>query len=63
MVLGGRYFAPFGTGRVGSRNYDISQDGKRFLMIKESGNDETSSTEFIFVQNWFQELKRLVPTD
>ena len=30
-------------------------------MIKES--DQTSSTEFIFVQNWFEELKRLVSTD
>jgi len=28
-------------------------------MIKESGSD---STEFILVQNWFEELKRLVPT-
>ena len=28
-------------------------------MIKEGG--ETSSTEFILVQNWFEELKRLVP--
>ncbi len=31
-------------------------------MIK-SGSDETSSTELILVQNWFEELKRLVPTD
>ena len=41
--------------------YDIAPDGERFLMIKES--DEISSTEFILVQNWFEELKRLVPTD
>ena len=45
------------------RTYDISPDGERFLMIKESGNDETSSTEFILVQNWFEELKRLVPSE
>ncbi len=45
------------------RTYDISRDGERFLMIKEGGSDETSSTEFILVQNWFEELKRLVPTD
>ena len=32
-------------------------------MIKESGSDETSATEFILVLNWFEELKRLVPTD
>ncbi len=43
------------------RTYDISRDGERFLMIKEDAGGE--STEFIFVQNWFEELKRLVPTD
>ena len=56
-VFGGYFAGAFG------RSYDISPDGERFLMIKESGSDETSSTEFILVQNWFEELKRLVPTD
>jgi hypothetical protein len=32
-------------------------------MIKEGGSDETPSTELIIVLNWFEELKRLVPTD
>ena len=59
-VFGG-YYAPIG--RAFGRTYDISPDGERFLMIKESGSDETSSTEFILVLNWFEELKRLVPTD
>ena len=45
------------------RDYDISLDGERFLVLKESGSDETTSTEIILVQNWFEELKRLVPTD
>ena len=30
-------------------------------MIKGSAGGD--STEFILVQNWFEELKRLVPTD
>ena len=30
-------------------------------MIKEAP-DETSRAEIILVQNWFQELERLVPT-
>ena len=56
VVFGGRTLAPaFG------RSYDISPDGKRFLMIKEPTRD-ASSTEIILVQNWFQELERLVPT-
>ena len=42
------------------RSYDISPDGERFLMIKESAGSD--STEFILVLNWFNELERLVPT-
>ena len=52
----------YGAGGSVGRSYDISPDGKRFLMVKEGG-DETSATEFILVQNWFEELKRLVPTN
>ena len=49
-----------GAGRM----YDVSADGQRFLMIKESsGADERPpSARIILVQNWFEELKRLVPT-
>jgi hypothetical protein len=45
------------------RTYDASADGQRFLMIKEiSGADERPpSARIILVQNWFEELKRLVP--
>lgn len=50
---GGNYATAVG------RTYDISPDGERFLMIKESAGSD--STEFILVQNWFEELKRLVP--
>jgi serine/threonine-protein kinase len=43
------------------RTYDISPDGQRFLMIKPGGeSDQTAS--LIVVQNWGEELKRLVPT-
>ena len=52
-------------GRTGlGRTYDISPDGKRFLMIKEGGlRDETEPTQLILVLNWFEELKQLVPTE
>ncbi len=40
--------------------YDISPDGKRFLMIKE---EESPTTQVNVVLNWFEELKRLVPTN
>ena len=60
VVIEGRYFAPFGTGRIGARTYDISPDGKHFLMVKDSTSAD--STAFILVQNWFEELERLAPT-
>ncbi len=42
------------------RYYDVSPDGQRFLMIKEAGAEEA---QINVVLNWFEELKRLVPTD
>ena len=43
---------------AGGRHYDIAPDGKRFLMIKPAMESEA---RIILVQNWFEELKRLVP--
>ncbi len=43
-------------------NWDISPDGKRFLMVKSEEIKPQPATEMILVQNWFEELKRLVPT-
>jgi serine/threonine-protein kinase len=43
------------------RNYDISPDGQRFLMIKRK--QDLVPTEIIVILNWFEELKRLVPTN
>jgi serine/threonine-protein kinase len=40
-----------------NQTYDVSLDGKRFLMIKEQ-----APATLVLVQNWFDELKRLVPT-
>jgi len=42
-------------------NYDVSPDGQRFLMIKQS-EQSASLTQIVVVQNWFEELKRRVPT-
>ena len=40
-------------------SYDVSLDGQRFLMVKEEGR----GPEIHVVLNWFEELKRLVPTN
>ena len=57
-----------GTGRqlgdTWGRNYDISPDGQRFLMLKRAEQTEQSApSQIIVVENWFEELKRLVPTE
>ena len=45
------------------RTYDVSPDGRRFLMIKPIGADQTAaSASVVVVQHWTEELKRLVPT-
>jgi serine/threonine-protein kinase len=45
------------------RSYDVAPDGRRFLLVL---NKEAATTlppaQMIFVQHWFEELKRLVPT-
>jgi hypothetical protein len=45
-----------------SRGYDVSLDGRRFLTVKSLTSEE-AAPQIIIVQNWFEELKRLVPTD
>ena len=48
---------------VAWRSYDVSADGQRFLVMKTLAErqPDTSSAGFVIVQNWFEELKRLVP--
>ena len=50
-----------------AHSWDISPDGKRFLMIKEYTGDTatevTSRPRINIVLNWFEELKEKVPTD
>jgi Tol biopolymer transport system component len=45
---------------IGLQYYDISPDGQRFLMVKDAG---AGQTQINVVLNWFEELKRLVPTN
>ncbi len=43
-----------------ARNYDVSPDGQRFLMLK-ADEQERSASQINVVLNWFEELKRRVP--
>ena len=55
----GRYLLPV---FASARTYDVSPDGRRFLMIKPVGPEQTAApTSIIVLQNWHEELKRLVP--
>lgn len=45
-----------------SDRFDVSRDGQRFVMIDE-GEDDPPPKQLHLVQNWFDELNRLVPTD
>ena len=42
--------------------YDIHPDGQRFVMV-ERIETEALPTEIQVVLNWFEELKRLAPTE
>ncbi len=62
LLVKGQYYNS--SGAFLGRTYDVSLDGQRFLMIKEGGvADQTATpTQIVVVQNWVEELKRLVPT-
>jgi serine/threonine-protein kinase len=59
-LFDGRYL---GAGGTSGRTYDVSPDGQRFLMIKAPGADAgVAAPAIIVVQQWDEELKRLVAT-
>ena len=45
----------------GRPNYDVSSDGQRFLMIRQ--DEPPAVGKITLVPNWFEDLKRLVPTN
>ena len=61
IVFEGPYSAPSPLGR----DYDVSPDGQHFLMVKPgglAGSDTEEASNLVVIQNWFEELTRLVPT-
>ena len=44
--------------------YDLGPDGRFFVVADEPQADSADSRyDLVVVQNWFEELKRLVPTE
>jgi eukaryotic-like serine/threonine-protein kinase len=56
---GGNYAG--GGAQGGGRTYDVTADGRRFLMLK--GGAARAAPELVVVLNWFEELRRLAPID
>jgi serine/threonine-protein kinase len=56
LLFEGRFFGSSNWGR----NYDISPQGDFFILIEEG--EMQSAAQINVVLNWFEELKRLVPT-
>jgi eukaryotic-like serine/threonine-protein kinase len=44
-----------------TRNYDVTSDGTKFLMVQQLETPPEPPARIVLVQNWFEELKRLVP--
>ncbi|MCG6927177.1 MAG: protein kinase, partial [Acidobacteria bacterium] len=61
MLFEGRY----ATNVTGTRNYDITPDGENLLLValSEDGGEEAAPRRIHVVLNWFEELKRLAPTE
>ena len=58
MLFEGRYIPSPTT----FQNYDVTPDGKRFLMLKSVEQAQTEPTQINIVQNWFEELRQKAPT-
>jgi hypothetical protein len=53
------FLVPAYRGSLYPRSYDVTPDGRRFLMIKE--NEQVSAATGInVVLNWFEELRQRV---
>jgi len=47
------------SGAIGAAFYDVTPDGQRFVMVQAQ---QGAGAPIHVVENWFEELKRLVPT-
>jgi len=58
LFQGQYYVAPTGSPRA---QYDVTADGKRFLMLANGPSTDVAGgrPRFVVVQNWIEELKKL----
>jgi hypothetical protein len=58
VLFSGRFETSFLV--TGTRFYDVFPDGEHFIMVRSE--DSSGATELNLVQNWSEEVERLVPT-
>ena len=46
-----------------TRGHDLHPDGGRFLLIKPGAAERGHAPRLVYVQNWLDEVERLVPTE
>ena len=46
---------------IGTRGYDVTRDGQRFLMVQTLEPPPQTPTNLVLVSNWLDELRRRVP--
>lgn len=56
QLFEGRYGAS-----AGIRSYDVTADGRRFLMVQQKERPAVAAAEMILVQNWLEEVKARAP--
>ncbi len=63
QLFQGQYFIH--AGGSPRPQYDVTADGQRFLMLAPPGGADASRARprIVVVQNWTEELKRLVPVN
>ncbi len=56
MLFEGPYLTSIDAGP----SYAVSPDGRRFLMTRKPNLFPLRATELVVVQNWFEDVRRLV---
>jgi serine/threonine protein kinase len=59
-IVEGSYYRGVFSGIYAARMYDVSNDGRRFLMIKDGQTAATATASIEVTHNWLEDLKRLV---
>ena len=59
VLFDGEYLSVFAGGPA----YSLHPDGKRFVMMKSAALEEPQLAQPIFIFNFFEEVRRIIPTD